>query len=315
MGKSTNGLGQFRGKVGSVVFRVNQGEQIVSAYQPVVRNPKSNLQTAQRNKLYLASQLSKLLSKEDLIGMNPTGSARDRRSMFVKNVIDNTTSVLDGDLFTSKIDYSLVRVSSGLDSMVSATIDSSNSRIAINFGAISEYDYNRIAVKVIQLSWGEKFPQGARKSSWLELPRYTELNNGVYQFEYEHIDGYESEVIFIVPVALNEGYRYSAERKTLVQLVNNGEIAITGEYQLNAAVLRWYSSVSLFNGGASVILPPSGEGDQVFDPNKPLFTNLNNAVSDDNGGNDGEDDGGDDDNGNTGGGNTGGGGNDGGFEG
>lgn len=312
MGKSTNGLGQFRGKVGSVVFRVNQGEQIVSAYQPVVRNPKSNLQTAQRNKMYLASQLSKLLSKEDLIGMNPTGSARDRRSMFVKNVIDNTTSILDGDLFTSKIDYSLVRVSAGLDSMVSATIDSSSSRIAINFGAISEFEYNRIAVKVIHLSWGKKFPQGTRKSSWLKLPRYTALNNGIFQFEYEHIDGYESEVIFIVPVALNEGYRYSEERKTLVQVVANGEIAITGEYQLSAAVLRWYRNISLFNGGASGIIPPSGEGDQVVDPNKPLFPNLNNVVSDgDNGGDDDDENG--DDNGNQGGQTPGGGG--GGFEG
>ena len=309
MARATNGLGQFRGKVGSVVFRVNQGEQIVSSYQPVVRNPKSNLQTAQRNKMYLASQLSKLLAKEDLIGMSPLGTARDRRSLFVKNVIDNTVSILDGDLFTSKIDYSMVRVSAGLDSMVSATIDNENSRISINFGAISEYDYNRMAVKVIQLSWGEKFPQGTRKSSWLELPRYTALNNGVYQFEYEHVEGYESEVIFIVPVALNEGYRYSAERKTLVQVVANGEIAIAGEYQLSAAVLRWYSNISLFNGGATGIVPPTGEGDQVVDPNKPLFPNLNNAVSDDGG-----DDGGDD-NGNTGGGNTGGGGNDGGFEG
>lgn len=309
MARATNGLGQFRGKVGSVVFRVNQGEQIVSSYQPVVRNPKSNLQTAQRNKMYLASQLSKLLSKEDLIGMAPLGTARDRRSLFVKNVIDNTTSVLDGDLFTSKIDYSLVRVSAGLDSMVSATIDSSNSRIAINFGAISEYDYNRMAVRIIQLSWGEKFPQGTRKSSWIDLPRYTSLNNGVYQFEYEHVEGYESEVIFIVPVSLNEGYRYSSERKTLVQVVNGGEIAIAGEYQLSAAVLRWYGSVSLMNGGATGIVPPSGEGDQVVDPNKPLFPNLNNVVSD------GGDDENGDDNGNTGGGNTGGGGNDGGFEG
>ena len=309
MARATNGLGQFRGKVGSVVFRVNQGEQIVSSYQPVVRNPKSNLQTAQRNKMYLASQLSKLLSKEDLIGMAPLGTARDRRSLFVKNVIDNTTSILDGDLFTAKIDYSLVRVSSGLDSMVSATIDSQNSRISINFGAISEYDYNRMAVRVIQLSWGEKFPQGTRKSSWLELPRYTALNNGVYNFEYEHVDGYESEVIFIIPVSLNEGYRYSEERKTLVQVVANGEIAITGEYQLSAAVLRWYSNISLFNGGATGIVPPSGEGDQVVDPGKPLFPNLNNVVSD------GGDDENGDDNGNQGGQTPGGGGNDGGFEG
>ena len=309
MARATNGLGQFRGKVGSVVFRVNQGEQIVSSYQPVVRNPKSNLQTAQRNKMYLASQLSKLLAKEDLIGMSPLGTARDRRSLFVKNVIDNTTSILDGDLFTSKIDYSMVRVSAGLNSMVSATIDNENSRIAINFGAISEYDYNRMAVRVIQLSWGEKFPQGTRKSSWLELPRYTALNNGVYNFEYEHVDGYESEVIFIIPVSLNEGYRYSAERKTLVQVVTNGEIAITGEYQLSAAVLRWYSNISLFNGGATGIVPPAGEGDQVVDPSKPLFPNLNNVVSDD------DDDENGDDNGNTGGDNGGGNSGGGGFEG
>lgn len=314
MGKSTNGLGQFRGKVGSVVFRVNQGEQIVSAYQPVVRNPKSNLQTAQRNKLYLASQLSKLLSKEDLIGMNPAGSARDRRSLFVRNVINNTKSTLDGELFLSSIDYPLVRVSNGLDTIINATVDSTNSRISINFTNVSESDYNRLAMKIIQLSWGDKFPQGVRKSSWLPLPSYDALNNGVYEFSYEHVDGYESEVFFLVPVALNDGYRYSSEKKTLVQILNDGEIAIAGEYQLNSAVLRWYRNITLFNGGASGIVPPSSEGDQVVDPNKPLFPNLSNVVSgdDENGGDDDENG---DDNGNTGGDNGGGNSGGGGFEG
>ena len=91
MARATSGLGQFRGKVGSVVFRVNQGQQIVSAYQPSVRNPKSNTQTAQRNKIYLASQLSKLVPREDIIGLAPKGSVRDRRSMFIRNIIENTT--------------------------------------------------------------------------------------------------------------------------------------------------------------------------------------------------------------------------------
>lgn len=44
-------LGQINGKVGSAVFRTSLGIQIVQAYQPKVKNPRSDLQMTQRNKI------------------------------------------------------------------------------------------------------------------------------------------------------------------------------------------------------------------------------------------------------------------------
>ena len=61
MAKSTNGLGQFRGKLGGAVFAVNAGEQIVRQYQPQVANPRTAAQLTQRAKMNLTGKLSAIV--------------------------------------------------------------------------------------------------------------------------------------------------------------------------------------------------------------------------------------------------------------
>lgn len=91
MSKSTNGLGQFRGKLGGVVYAVRNGQQIVRAYQPVVANPKSTEQRLQRAKGVLAGKLSHLIPASVIVGMNG-GSKTGRRAMFNKNLLDSIVS-------------------------------------------------------------------------------------------------------------------------------------------------------------------------------------------------------------------------------
>lgn len=91
MSKSTNGLGQFRGKLGGVVYAVRNGQQIVRAYQPVVANPKSTEQRLQRAKGVLAGKLSHLIPASVIVGMNG-GSKSGRRAMFNKNLLDSIVS-------------------------------------------------------------------------------------------------------------------------------------------------------------------------------------------------------------------------------
>lgn len=87
MAKSTNGLGQFRGKMGGIVFSVRNGQQVVRNYQPVVANPKSSDQRKQRAKAVLAGKLSHILTAPFIIGMNG-GSKAGRRSEFNRILLD-----------------------------------------------------------------------------------------------------------------------------------------------------------------------------------------------------------------------------------
>ena len=62
MGKANQGVfGSFTGKVGNVVGRVRQGQQVYCIYQPNVGNPQTPAQQANRMKITLLSQLGSVL--------------------------------------------------------------------------------------------------------------------------------------------------------------------------------------------------------------------------------------------------------------
>lgn len=285
MARATSGLGQFRGKVGSVVFRVSQGQQIASAYQPAVRNPKSNLQTAQRNKMYLASQLSKLVPREDIIGLNPRGTARDRRSMFIKNIIENTTSTLVDGIFTSSINNRRINFSSneqieGLDAtFTSPNNGSSTVTLTFDKSVITEDKFNRMAIKLIQLDIVNNFVS-YYKSSWLNLGQYNTESQDTFSIDVSVSLAQDvATYVFIIPVEVADNVRYSSEKKTLIQSnADTSDIVITGEYAINNAVLKWYKSGSLGPLGNTndlpPVVPPSGSGDEVVNPDGPNFPNL-----------------------------------------
>lgn len=282
MARATSGLGQFRGKVGSVVFRVSQGQQIASAYQPAVKNPKSNLQTAQRNKMYLASQLSKLVPREDLIGLAPKASVRDRRNMFIRNIITNSTSSLSNGVFTSSVYYESILFSKGEQlegvSLSTATGSSGNSvTITFDKSIISEEQFNRMALKLVQIDISNDVYSNY-KSSWLNLGEYDSTDQQQFNITINvATTSGATTYIYLIPVQVADGVRYSAEKKTLIQTnKDSGEIVIQGVYAINNAVLKWFNSVSLptIMGDDGEIVPPSTGDNEVVNPEAPDFPNL-----------------------------------------
>lgn len=76
-----NGMaGAGSGKLGSMVYSVRNGEQIVRQYQPQVANPSTNGQVQQRAKMKLMSQLATVVAP--VIAMTTTG-LRSKRNEFV----------------------------------------------------------------------------------------------------------------------------------------------------------------------------------------------------------------------------------------
>lgn len=74
--------GTGSGKLGSAVFSVSAGEQVVRQYQPIVTNPSTPQQVDNRAKLKLLSQLSAVMA--DVIAIPKVGSLTPRNS-FVRD--------------------------------------------------------------------------------------------------------------------------------------------------------------------------------------------------------------------------------------
>lgn len=70
------------GKMGSVVFRVRQGEQIVTQYNPIVKNPNTPAQSSQRVSFKLMSQVAAAMASA--IINRPARQGQSPRNRFVQ---------------------------------------------------------------------------------------------------------------------------------------------------------------------------------------------------------------------------------------
>lgn len=86
-------LTMWRGKAGGQVYRVSNGRQIVSEYQPKVNNPRTDAQMMQRAKFALAGKLSGITPDAAIFGMDATRG--NRRPMFVQNILRQAQAIVD----------------------------------------------------------------------------------------------------------------------------------------------------------------------------------------------------------------------------
>lgn len=135
--------GTGTGKLGSSVFAVNSGVQIVRQYQPVVSNPSTAAQVAQRAKLKLASQLARDLKKS--IAIPKDGLVSSRNGFIAKNFPaitydDNKAEVnLDGIQLTAS--------SSFMPSIISTTPVGTN-LLQIKFAEFNPSSYEKYITSV-----------------------------------------------------------------------------------------------------------------------------------------------------------------------
>lgn len=90
MARNVGLIGSLRGKLGNAVFYVSNGVQTARVYQPVVANPNTQLQIAQRAKMTLAGRMSKITPIAALEGLEGANK-RLRRGEFVKEMIKAST--------------------------------------------------------------------------------------------------------------------------------------------------------------------------------------------------------------------------------
>lgn len=82
MAKMQGLTGKMSGKMGSVVFRVREGEQIVTQYNPIVKNPNTTAQSTQRVSFKLMSQVAAAMASA--IINRPARQGQSPRNRFVQ---------------------------------------------------------------------------------------------------------------------------------------------------------------------------------------------------------------------------------------
>lgn len=103
-------FGKGSGKLGSSVFAISGGEQIVREYNPRVANPNTDAQVEQRAKLKLMSQLAAALAPG--LAFKKMGLVSARNQFVAKNIGN-----ADFDGGVAIIDRSALQLSSGTISM------------------------------------------------------------------------------------------------------------------------------------------------------------------------------------------------------
>lgn len=103
------------GKTGSFVFRQKGGQTIVSQYQPIVKNPNSEGQQAQRAKFKLMSQLAAIMSRgfgSFIIKTRAEKGTPTQRNAFVQTNFDLVEVSTDGEKVTATIPMEQLKLTS-----------------------------------------------------------------------------------------------------------------------------------------------------------------------------------------------------------
>lgn len=114
-------LGTGSGKLGTSVFTTVKGTQIVRQHQPVVTNPSTKLQVAQRSRFKLVSQIA--ASMADVIAI-PRIGLTSSRNLFIKK---NMPAVL-GNVEGAQVSYEKLQLTNGTAALpdIIAIRDASN---------------------------------------------------------------------------------------------------------------------------------------------------------------------------------------------
>lgn len=130
-------LGTGSGKLGTSVFTTVKGVQIVRQHQPVITNPSTKLQVAQRSRFKLVSQLA--ASMADVIAI-PRIGLTSGRNLFVKK---NMPAVL-GDIEGARVSYEKLQLTNGTTALPAIYVNRSNPDLSLQLAEDARKIVNRV---------------------------------------------------------------------------------------------------------------------------------------------------------------------------
>lgn len=130
-------LGTGSGKLGTSVFTTVKGVQIVRQHQPVITNPSTNLQVAQRSRFKLVSQLA--ASMADVIAI-PRMGLTSSRNLFIKK---NMPAVL-GDVEGAQVSYENLQITNGTTTLPAIKAARASGYLTLNLAIKANEMVNRV---------------------------------------------------------------------------------------------------------------------------------------------------------------------------
>lgn len=148
--KLTGITGTGSGKLGSSVFAVNSGVQLVRQYQPVVSNPSTVAQVEQRAKLKLASQLARDLKQSIAI---PRSGLVSSRNLFMKKNFDIIT--YNNGAASANLDaIQLTNANASFGSIDYVIVNSETNKVLIKLAGFASQYFDGISVNVYRRNAG-----------------------------------------------------------------------------------------------------------------------------------------------------------------
>lgn len=143
-------FGKGSGKLGSSVFAISGGEQIVREYNPQVSNPNTDAQVAQRAKLKLMSQLAASLA--GVLAFRKQGLVSARNQFVSRNI--GFASFSNGQAVAELLKLQLTPGNSVLGSNV--TITRSNEAVIVNAVDVNGNDIAKVVLVVCRATEGSQ---------------------------------------------------------------------------------------------------------------------------------------------------------------
>lgn len=150
MAKLSGMAGTATGKIGSQVYAVNAGEQIVREYQPNVKNPNTMKQVNQRSKLALLSQLAAAMAPTIAI---PREGLKTPRNLFIKKNSD-AVSAVSGEAQVSYENLQLTAGNTALPGITISRVADTSVTVALVSGAAA--DISRVVYNIFVKTEEEK---------------------------------------------------------------------------------------------------------------------------------------------------------------
>lgn len=138
-------LGTGSGKLGTSVFTTVKGTQIVRQHQPVVTNPSTKLQVAQRSRFKLVSQIA--ASMADVIAI-PRIGLTSSRNLFIKK---NMPAVI-GDAGGARVSYEKLQLTNGTAALPAIVVNRGGSNMTLNLASNASAIVNRVIYCIFKKS-------------------------------------------------------------------------------------------------------------------------------------------------------------------
>lgn len=178
--------GKVSGKMGAAVFRVREGQQVVTQYNPIVKNPNTTGQQSQRAKFKLMSQLAAVMAPamgSFIIKVRKEGGKQSQRNAFTQANFPLVEVTSDNQEMVAKIPMEQVKLTSSFRNLPSITATNAGASFTVEFNTDPAPEVKTI--RLVTVGYANNVPQivdirDVPKATMLENPVEITVESGKY---------------------------------------------------------------------------------------------------------------------------------------